>query len=303
MRTKFAQTIEKIAKRDKKIIFLTGDLGFHVFESLKKILGPRFINAGVAEQNMATVAAGLAYAGLKPWIYSITPFVTVKILEQIRNDICFPKADVKTVSVGGGFDYEVAGPTHHGLDDIGLLLTLPNVKIYAPAFASDVEDIVNQMYHKKGPAYLRLTKDRCPKMGNSRYSAFRNIVKGSGITVIVLGSIIDQVNQAYQLVNKRQPVMDLWLITELPLEIPRTIIQSIEKTKKVCVIEEHVVGGGLGQYISHQIHLNNIKVNKFIHLAVKKQTSKTTGSRDYYLKLNGLDWESIVVAIKKILNI
>src|SRR3990167_8515564 len=119
MRYKFADNLLKIAKKDKKIVLMTGDLGAHLFEPLREELGDRFINAGVAEHNMVTAAAGMAYAGLKPWIYSIAPFVTVKVLEEIRNDICLPNYNVKIIGLGGGYDYGIAGPTHHAINEIG----------------------------------------------------------------------------------------------------------------------------------------------------------------------------------------
>src|SRR5258708_5014050 len=118
MRYAFAKIIEKIAQKDKKVVFMTGDLGYHAFEKLKAVMGNRFINAGVAEHNMVTAAAGMAYAGLKPWIYSIAPFVTVKVLEEIRNDVYLPNYNVKIVGLGGGYDYGIAGPTHHALSDV-----------------------------------------------------------------------------------------------------------------------------------------------------------------------------------------
>lgn len=300
MRKVFAETIQAIAKKDKNIVFLTGDLGFNAFETLQKNLKNRFINAGIAEHNMATVSAGLAYAGLKPWIYSIAPFVTIKILEEIRNDICFNKADVKIVGLGGGFDYGSAGPTHHALQDVAAILSLPNIKVYAPGFLEDVKDIVNKTYKKHEPAYIRLTKAYFSEVPLSPYAPCRNIIKGNKITVVALGSILHKVIEAIKHSSFSDSI-DLWLVTELPFSLPASFIRSIQQTKNICVIEEHVENGALGQYISKSLLEHAVSVKKFTHLFAKGYTSKKYGDRDFYLKENGLDEESIGKTLKKLL--
>jgi transketolase len=119
---------------DPQFIFLTGDLGFNALEPLREAMGTRFINAGVAEQNMVSVAAGLAMSGLRPWVYSIAPFIYGRPFEQIRNDVCLHDLPVALVGNGGGYAYGVMGSTHHALEDYGVLLTLPNLRVYVPAF-------------------------------------------------------------------------------------------------------------------------------------------------------------------------
>src|SRR3989344_524664 len=193
MRYPFAETLLRIGRRDKKVILMTGDLGFNLFEPLQKELGPRFINAGVAEHNMISAAAGLAYAGFQPWVYSIAPFVTIKVLEEIRNDVCIGKRDVKVIGLGGGFDYAIAGATHHMLNDIALMGSLPDMHIFTPGFPEDVAFVVSAMHILQGPAYLRLTKAEKVNLPYVSYKPCRNILKGERVTVIVLGSVIGKV--------------------------------------------------------------------------------------------------------------
>ena len=302
MRYAFSKALLKIAKKDNKVIFLTGDLGFNTFETLQKNLKNRFINAGIAEQNMVTAAAGLAYTGLKPWIYSITPFVTIKVLEQLRNDICFSKTNVKVVGLGGGYDYEVAGPTHHNLEDVGILSALPNMQVYIPAIADDVETVVRQMYKETGPTYLRLAKARPVAIKIKKYAGCRQILKGEQITVVVLGSIVDKAIEVALELNRKDKNIDLWSICRLPLDLPQPLLDSIRKTKCLSVIEEHVAAAGLGQFISRALHLKEIPINHFIHFYAKGYLSKKTGSRDYYLKQSGLDTESIIKVLRSLLN-
>lgn len=302
MRHLFAKTLLEVAKKDNKVVFLTGDLGFNTFETLQKNLKERFINAGIAEQNMVTVAAGLAYTGFKPWIYSITPFVTIKGLEQLRNDVCLNKLNVKVVGLGGGYDYEVAGPSHHDLEDVGILSSLPNMKVYTPAIADDIEVVVNRMHKEKGPTYLRLAKARQMIMAIKKYEDCRHIMEGKRITAVSLGSIIDKASEAGLELNRHHKNVDLWSICRLPLELPQRLIESIRKTKYLCVIEEHVAAGGLGSFVSRAVHLRGVIIDRFIHFYAKGYQSKRTGSRDYYLRQSGLDTQSIIKVFKSLIN-
>src|SRR5450432_2543334 len=140
--------------RESDFAFLTGDVGFMALESLRDIAGDRFINAGIAEQNMVSVATGLASAGLKPWVYSIAPFLYARASEQIRNDVCFHDLPVFLVGNGGGYAYGVMGPTHHAIEDYGTLLGLQNLTVYVPAFNEDVPEAVSRLMARSKPAYL-----------------------------------------------------------------------------------------------------------------------------------------------------
>src|SRR5258708_5849980 len=132
MRIAFVKTFLKEAKKNKDVILLTADLGFSVFEKLMDELPAQYLNVGVAEQNMTGMAAGMAMEGKIPFIYSIVPFATMRNFEQIRNDVCYQNQNVKIVGVGAGFSYGPYGHTHHGLEDIGILRTLPNMVILTP---------------------------------------------------------------------------------------------------------------------------------------------------------------------------
>ena len=145
------------------MVFLTGDLGFMALEPLQSALGPRFINAGVAEQNMVSVAAGLSRQGLETWVYSIAPFCYARPFEQIRNDIAFHQLPVKLIGNGGGFGYGVMGPTHHAIEDYGVLLTLPHMRAWVPVFDEDIAVVVERAGAAQHPAYIRLGRGEPPK--------------------------------------------------------------------------------------------------------------------------------------------
>src|SRR5664279_5548981 len=170
--------------QEPDFVFLTGDLGFMALEGLRDGAKDRFINAGVAEQNMVSVAAGLARSGLKPWVYSIAPFVYARPFEQIRNDVCLHGLPVILVGNGGGYGYGVMGSTHHALEDYGCLLTLPNLRVFVPAFAEDVSAMVPLLMQLDKPAYLRLgLADRPAECTIPAYSCWRNFMAGDGPTL------------------------------------------------------------------------------------------------------------------------
>ena len=138
---------------------LCGDLGFNALEPLKERLKDRFINAGIAEQNMISVSAGLAHSGMKPWIYSISPFIYARAFEQIRNDICLHNLHVCFIGSGAGYGYGINGPTHHALEDCGTMSSLQNMKVYVPSFTQDFDSLTSIMMNIHSPAYLRLGRD------------------------------------------------------------------------------------------------------------------------------------------------
>lgn len=144
MRRAFCEGLLQEHAREE-LMFLTGDLGFQALEPLRSALGKRFLNAGVAEQNMVSVAAGLARQGFRPWLYSIAPFLYARAFEQIRNDVCLHRLPVVLVGNGGGYGYGVMGSTHHALEDYGILLTLNGMDAMIPAFDNDLISLIPLM--------------------------------------------------------------------------------------------------------------------------------------------------------------
>ncbi|PYM76947.1 MAG: transketolase, partial [Candidatus Rokuibacteriota bacterium] len=164
MRAAFFKTLLDLAERDERIHLVVGDLGFGVVEPFARRFPDRFLNAGVAEQNMTGVAAGLALCGKVVFTYSIGNFSTIRCLEQIRNDICYHRADVKIVSVGGGFAYGPLGMTHHALEDLAIMRVLPGMTVVAPGDPFEVEQATRAIVGQPGPCYLRLGRAGEPRI-------------------------------------------------------------------------------------------------------------------------------------------
>src|SRR6185295_15470700 len=156
MRTAFVHTVTDLASHDRRITLITGDLGFGVMEGFARAYPHQLLNIGVAEQNMTSVAAGMALAGRVVFTYSIGNFPTLRCLEQIRNDACYHMADVKVVSVGGGFAYGALGMSHHATEDLAIMRALPNMVVVAPADPLETAAAVRAVAARPGPCYLRL---------------------------------------------------------------------------------------------------------------------------------------------------
>ena len=158
MRNAFAKAITKIASKNKKVVLLSGDIGNRLFLQYKELQPKRFYNCGIAEATMTGVAAGLASGGFQPITYTITPFNTVRCLEQIRLDICYPNLPVIIVGTGSGLSYANFGATHHSMEDIAILRTLPNLNILCPSDPIEVELALQEAIRIKKPTYIRLAK-------------------------------------------------------------------------------------------------------------------------------------------------
>src|SRR5664279_2169016 len=204
--------------QEPDFVFLTGDLGFMALEGLRDGAKDRFINAGVAEQNMVSVAAGLARSGLKPWVYSIAPFVYARPFEQIRNDVCLHGLPVHLVGNGGGYGYGVMGASHHALEDYGTLLTLAGMHVFIPAFDEDVEPMVKRIRELGRPTYLRL--GRCERPAGFTlppYAPWRRLIEGSGPVIVYVGPLVGSHLSGWLTLDPAERP-DVWVVSELPID-------------------------------------------------------------------------------------
>lgn len=301
MRTIFCETLVKHSA-DPNFVFLTGDLGYMALEPLQKSAGARFINAGVSEQNMVSVAAGLASQGLSPWAYSIAPFVYARPLEQVRNDVCIHDLPVKLVGNGGGYGYGVMGATHHAIDDYGILLTLLNMHVFVPAFSADVPPMVEKLIALKHPSYLRLGRDEQPKNFElPPYAAWRHLLKGDGPTLLIVGPLAGEILNGF----KELPVSNrpsVWVLTELPIvhsHIPAAFKADLKRSNHLVVAEEHVAHGGVGEMISRVLLLAGETPEKFSHHCAQGYVSGFYGSQNFHRKESNLTAETILKELKK----
>ncbi|NBX69727.1 MAG: transketolase [Proteobacteria bacterium] len=291
----------KTLEHESSNVFLTGDLGFMALEPLKEKLGKRFINAGVAEQNMVSVAAGMARNKMRPWVYSIAPFIFARAFEQIRNDICFHQLPVVLVGNGGGYGYGVMGATHHAIEDYGVLLSQRNLKIYIPAFDEDLNALVPLLSKIDHPAYLRL--GLAPKLDQNfaipQYSAWRKLEEGKKWTVLISGSMAGNIWKGIRQ-SGLNPLPNVWLLSELPIaQLPSDFITDLQNSPNLLVIEEHIAHGGIGQMLATILLKTGVLLNQFETRSALGYPSSRYGSQQFHLKENQLDPDSIINLLKK----
>jgi transketolase len=283
---------------DPDFVFLTGDLGYKALEPLCAALGERFINAGIAEQNMVSVAAGLSRAGMKAWAYSIAPFIYARPFEQIRNDVCHHRLPVRLVGNGGGYAYGVMGRTHHAVEDYGALLCLPHLRVFVPAFDDDVAAIVAILDRSSEPAYLRLGRSEAPdKWSVPAYAAWRRLMAGQRSTALVVGPLVGTLlAPLLALPDEQRPA--LWSLCELPVDsFPAEFLADVERSRHLVVIEEHVARGGVGELVARQLLLLGCAPARFTHCCAQGYRSGRYGSQAFHRRESGLDPTTLVEAL------
>lgn len=299
MRVDFVNSLSPILTRDSSQVFISGDLGYNAFERLAAELGRRFLNAGVAEQNMVGVAAGMALQGLKPWVYSIAPFATYRCLEQIRNDVCLHGLPVRVVGNGGGYTYGIMGSTHHAMEDLGVLKPLPNMTLYFPCTGDHVKSAVEQVSNLGGPAYLRLSisgfpatlpfQSQNPKTLTRRYSQ-----EGS-ITLIGVGHAAQI---AMSTIQKENVGVDFFGLAKFPLDLESDseLLDSVNRTGKVLVVEEHYLAGSIAESLRLALPTSIF----FQALTPSYFPGQKYGSPAFHLRQGGLSPETVLQSIRKI---
>lgn len=293
------QLCDALVKRsgNPSMIFLTGDLGFMALESLQDAMKDRFINAGIAEQNMVSVAAALAKQGLEVWVYSIAPFLYARAFEQIRNDVAFHGLPVRFLGNGGGYGYGVMGPTHHAIEDYGVLLTLPSFSVSVPVFDEDMDTVIERAASSDRPIYIRVGRGEPPRgYAVPSYKPWRQLTSGSGPVVIVVGPLAGTYIQAFEKISADSRP-NLWSASEMPIELsppPATLLNQIDSGSGICIIEEHVRHGGFGTDLLSYLSNLNIRVKKFEHLHARAHIYERYGSQEFLRKQSGIDVNSVL---------
>lgn len=290
MRVEFAQSMIAEFDKNENLVFVTGDLGYMALEKVQEKFGERFINAGVAEQNMVTVSASLAHEGFIPWVYSISPFVTLRPYEQIRNDVCLHDLPVKLVGNGGGYGYGIMGATHHNIEDIGALRILPNMRVYVPFTASDVAQAVTQMIADKHPNYLRLNMGAKIPQTVAPFAQWRKIKDGKKGVVVGTGPVTENI-----LNSEFAEDLEVWVLSVFPIvDLPEELVASVNATKKLITIEEHSGECGLRETLSYHL-MNQLSSNiKLLSLAANGYPSGKYGDQKFHQAENNLGGEGMV---------
>ena len=298
MRNAYISALYDIAKTNDQIMSLNADIGAIVFNQFIADFPDRFVNTGVAEQNMISVAAGLASCGKIPFTYTITPFITARTYEQIKVDVCIQNTNVKIVGVGAGLVYSTLGPTHHATDDIAIMKTLPNMKIISPADPIESKMATYAIAEMKGPVYFRIGTAGEPKIYDDDYEfTFGKgveIKSGDDVTLIATGSIVyDTLIAAKELELKGISVRVINIHTIKPLD-EDIILKAARETGSIITIEEHNLEGGLGSSIASVILEKNIHPIKFKRIGLKDEFCSYYGTHQELKSHCGIAKDDIV---------
>lgn len=287
MRKAFIDSLVSEARKNENIYLIVADLGYSVVEPFMNEFPDRFINVGIAEQNAMGIAAGLALTGKKVFIYSIIPFVTLRCLEQIKVDICYMNLDVTIVGVGSGFSYGPAGTTHHALEDISIMRSLPNISIFCPCDPNDCYEVFKQCFIGKNPNYIRLgsNKKNLSDIKNVEKTEQRLICKGNDLLILSLGSftsyVIDNIIPEY-----KKNGLDVTLIScqnVKPFHCD-SLASFINNGKKVIIIEDHFLIGGLFTIVLEYLHGRGLDTRSLSPINLGSEYTHVIGSNEFLIK-------------------
>ena len=306
MRNQFARSLETLMAENKDLLMFYADIGNRLFNNLKEIAGERVINAGIAEANMASMAAGAAKMGMPAFIYTITPFTTARNFEQIKVDIAYQNLPVNIVGTGSGLGYANLGPTHHSFEDIALMRVLPNMMVIAPCDANEFAALMPQAVQESSPCYLRIGKKNEPTVYHDvpdvTIGKASVLAQGDIIAILAAGTIMPEAQKLHQLLADKGIHAELVSFhTIKPLD-GGYLERAFEKFDSIITIEEHSLHGGFGAAVlewqndSDSIHTNNKKVKRF---AIPDRFIDQVGSVDDARKAAGLTAEQMLAELEQ----
>lgn len=301
MRKVFFEILQKIFQEDKNVFLLTADLGVKFFEDFKKLDPSRMIDVGVAEPNMIGIASGLALSGKNVYCYSIVPFLTMRTLEQIRVDLCYPNLNVKLLGAGGGLVYGVEGMTHHAIEDIAIMRSLPNMTVVCPGDSREAEALARDSAYYQGPLYIRFGRDSDPQVNEEKIE-FKigkgiTIKEGKDLCLIVNGTMLYTGKIVLDMLKEKGLNSSLISMhTVKPLD--EDLVKSCaKKYKAIFTLEEHNILGGLGGAVA-EVLAESRYGGIFKRIGIKdKYSFPDVGGADHLREKAGLSPEKIVETI------
>jgi transketolase len=302
MRGAFFSALLELAEKDERVNLVVGDLGFGVVEEFARRFPKRFLNAGVAEQNMTGIAAGMALSGKIVFTYSIANFPILRCLEQVRNDVCYHNANVKIVAVGGGLAYGALGATHHATEDLAILRSLPQMVVVAPGDPLETEAATRAVTAHAGPCYLRLGRAGEARVHRTQidFVLGKAIVmrEGGDATLISTGGMLMTAMQVADVLSAAGVQTRLLSMhTVRPLDTA-AIESAVLETGAVFTLEEHSVVGGLGGAVAEFLAENWEAPVVFKRFGLPSEFSCFVGSQEYMRARHGLSAESVALGIR-----
>jgi len=296
LRKEFFQALLEMARDDERLFLVVGDVGYGFVEPFIREFPERYLNVGVAEQNMIGISSGLSLCGRVVFCYSICNFPTLRCVEQIRNDLCYHDSDVKIVSTGGGLGYGALGFTHHLTEDIAMMRALPNMTIIAPGDPIEAAFAARSACLTRGPFYIRLARGGDEVVHSSsvhlRIGKAVTVREGDDITLISTGGLLrNAVHAADLLKNDGISVRVLSMHTVKPIDAD-SILLAARETKAIVSLEEHGPIGGLSSAVAEVLAAAKER-GFFLRVCVERPFLKEVGSHEYLQRVHGLTTEAI----------
>ena len=302
MRTAFIETLIQLAKKDDTVFLITPDMGYSVLEKFRDEFPNQFLNSGIAEQNTISVAAGLASSGYTVFVYSIIPFVTMRCFEQVRLDLAYNNTNVKLVGIGAGLTYGSLGASHHAIEDIAIMRSIPNMTVLCPGDPIETRELVKRSYEKNGPVYIRLGKNGEANIhdANTRIEIGKSIeiTQGTDFALITTSNTLELGKQWIdEWKNENLSVSLISMPSIKPFDNSK-INELLSKQIPILTLEEHNVIGGLGSAVAEIIATSEKSV-PFKRIGINDVFSHYVGSHNYQRKMINFNEKPSVDFLKK----
>lgn len=303
MREAFSDTLVEIARADPKVLLLTGDHGYALFDPFRRTCPDQYINAGIAEQNMVGMAAGLARAGFRPFVYGLAAFVPIRVLEQIKLDVAHDNLPVVLIGDGAGFVYSHLGTSHQSTEDIACTRAIPQLAVYSPADRFELALCMRAAYEGRTPAYLRMGKsdrgDVHPHLPQAGAKSLLQVRRGNSrrLALVATGSMV---RTALDLAENAFPDAEVWSVPVLKPVDADGLAAICARSEMVVALEEHSVIGGLGSIVAEiSAEYGSARV---LRIGVQDRYSEHCGRYEYLLTEHGLDIESVRARIARFMQ-
>jgi transketolase len=290
MRAAFSEALVRLAKADPNVLLLTGDHGYALFDDFRRECPAQYINAGIAEQNMVGMAAGLARAGFRPFVYGLSAFIPVRVVEQIKLDIAHDKLPVILIGDGAGFVYSHLGTSHQSTEDIACTRAIPDMSIYSPADRFEVTACMDLAYQAKAPVYLRMGKsDRGDVHSAAVDVSVGKLIearrgRAGGVAFIATGALV---RTAMDIAAESYPEAAVWSAPCIKPLSDDQVVAIARQSRTIVTLEDHSVLGGLGSAIAEIT--SEFAPVRVLRVGVRDRFSHYCGTYEYLLKEHGLD--------------
>lgn len=305
MRSTFIRTLAELAEHDERIMLLTGDLGYMAIEPFAERFSRRFVNVGVAEQNMVGMATGLAEAGFLPFVYSIVTFATLRPYEFIRNGPILHQLPVRIIGVGGGVEYGHNGPTHYGMEDVGVMRVQPGISVVAPADVAQTRAALKATWALPGPIYYRLGKDERTTVpgldGRFAVGQAQVIRRGGDVLLIAMGSVAVETAAAADLLAERGISATVAIVASLSPPPIDDLAALLAAHRVAITVEAHYINGGVGSLVAEIIAEGGLSC-RLTRAGIRATPDGRSGSQEYLYSQFGLSRDALAATAEGLLR-